>query len=190
MLSLLSSLTVGRDLRPDTDSCSIESQRNNDTFSTIGPLTPLHPTSHGRSISISVVPCSDDRRPSIPVEEMTDAFSPELSTPPVTRASKTCTAKPSHTPPLASRKLLQLLPNIALTRSKSQESQLANRIEESATNKWVIGLLLQSALYGEDGRSVYSSLLSVYNKLCAIFQLVNITLHLCSNVSVRTTKQE
>ncbi|XP_062275366.1 kinase suppressor of Ras 1-like isoform X1 [Scomber scombrus] len=135
-LSCLKSATeTGGDLRPNTDSCSSESQRDNNTFSTIGPLTPFHPTSHGRSISISVVPCSDGRRPSIPVEEMTDAFLPELSTPPVTRASKTCTAKPSHTPPLASRKLLQLIPNMSMTRSKSQESQLANRIEEPATNK-------------------------------------------------------
>ncbi|KAM7413764.1 hypothetical protein PAMA_020910 [Pampus argenteus] len=135
-LSCLKSTTeIGGNLRPDTGSCSSESQNNSDTFSHIGPFTPLYPTNNGRSVSISVVPCSDDHRPCIPAEEMTDAISLELSTPPGTRASKICTAKPSHTPPPASRKLLQLLPNIALTWSKTQESQLANRIEEPATHK-------------------------------------------------------
>ncbi|KAM7399874.1 hypothetical protein PAMP_019112 [Pampus punctatissimus] len=135
-LSCLKSTTeIGGNLRPDTGSCSSESQKDSDTFSPISPLTPLYPTNNVRSVSISVVPCSDDHRPYIPAEEMTDTISLELSTPPGTRASKICTAKPSHTPPPASRKLLQLLPNIALTRSKSQESQLANRIEEPASHK-------------------------------------------------------
>lgn len=66
---------------------------------------------------------------------MNDTFTPDPSTTPVTRASKTRSAKPSHTPPPPSRKLLQLLPNIALTRSKSHESQLANRIEEPTSHK-------------------------------------------------------
>ncbi|KAI3354691.1 hypothetical protein L3Q82_019182 [Scortum barcoo] len=118
-------------------------QQDSDVFSLISlssscgsPSTPLLLAStHGRSISISVVPCSDDQRPYISAEEMTDAFNLEPSTPPATRASKTRSAKPSHTPPPPSRKLLQLFPNITLMRSKSHESQLANRIEEPATNK-------------------------------------------------------
>uniref|UniRef100_A0A3Q0RVG2 Kinase suppressor of ras 1 n=1 Tax=Amphilophus citrinellus TaxID=61819 RepID=A0A3Q0RVG2_AMPCI len=100
------------------------------------PFTPLNPSSsHGRSISISVVPCSDDQRPSVPVEDMSDAFSLEPSTPPATRVAKARTSKPSYTPPPPSRKLLQFLPNIALTKSKSHESQLANRIEDPGTHK-------------------------------------------------------
>lgn len=84
---------------------------------------------HGRSISISVVPCSDS-----PAEEHAD-----LGGPPTTRVPKSCSAKASHTPPPPSRKLLHLLPNIVLTRSKSQESQLANRIEEPPAHRWVQG---------------------------------------------------
>ncbi|XP_070761626.1 kinase suppressor of Ras 1-like isoform X2 [Enoplosus armatus] len=141
---LKSANETGGDLRPDSGSCSTEPQQDSDAFSPIcppsssgNPSTPLQPTStHGRSISISVVPCSDDQRLYVSPEEMTDAFTLEPSTPQTIRASKTRTAKPSHTPPLPpSRKLLQLLPNIALTKSKSHESQLANRIEEPATHK-------------------------------------------------------
>uniref|UniRef100_A0A3B4WJ05 Kinase suppressor of ras 1b n=1 Tax=Seriola lalandi dorsalis TaxID=1841481 RepID=A0A3B4WJ05_SERLL len=92
------------------------------------PSTPLPPTSsRSPSVSISVAPCSDDQRPA---DGTTDIFAVE----PSAQTSKTRTAKPSHTPPPPSRKLLQLLPNIALTRSKSQESQLANRIEEPAAH--------------------------------------------------------
>lgn len=76
---------------------------------------------------------------------MTDAFAVMPSTPPVTQSSKH-SAKYPHTPPPPSRKLLQLFPNITLTRSKSQESQLANRIEEPTTQKCVLGLILQSCL--------------------------------------------
>ncbi|KAM4627453.1 kinase suppressor of Ras 1-like isoform 2-T2 [Polymixia lowei] len=100
------------------------------------PSSPrVHTNTHGRSISISVVPCSDDRRPCISTENMADAFPSSPATPPVTPPSKRCAAKPAQTPPPASRKLLQLLPDIALTRSKSHESQLVNCIEEPAPNK-------------------------------------------------------
>ncbi|XP_029301595.1 kinase suppressor of Ras 1-like isoform X2 [Cottoperca gobio] len=139
-LSCLKSANETGEPRPDSGSCSSEPQQDSDAFSPIsppsssgGPSTPLQPSStHGRSISISVVPCSDDHRPCILTE---DAFTLEPSTPPATRASKPRTAKASHTPPLSSRKLLQLLPNITLPRSKSHESQLANRIEETAAHK-------------------------------------------------------
>lgn len=149
---MIFTLWGGGDPRPKSGSCSSESQQDSDVFSPNSPPsssgslpTPLQPTgNHGRSISISVVPCSDDQRPDISAEEMTDTFTLELSTPPATRAPKTRTAKPSHTPPPPSRKLLQLLPNIVLTRSKSQESQLANRVEEPATHRWVSELRLQS----------------------------------------------
>lgn len=107
--------------------------------STLPPATPSTPgvytNTHGRSISISVVPCSDHHRPHMNPEDITDAFLSTPATPPVTPPSKRRTAKNPRTPPPPSRKLLQLLPNITLTRSKSHESQLANRIEEPASNK-------------------------------------------------------
>uniref|UniRef100_A0A8C4DJ92 Kinase suppressor of ras 1b n=1 Tax=Dicentrarchus labrax TaxID=13489 RepID=A0A8C4DJ92_DICLA len=139
LTAALSCLKRG-DPRPDLGSCSSEPQQDSNTFSPISPLssppTPLQATSaHGRSISISVVPCSNDQRPYVSAEEMADAFALEQSSPPASRALKTHNAKPSHTPPPPSRKLLQLLPN--MTRSKSHESQLANRIEEATSNKWV-----------------------------------------------------
>ncbi|XP_076842642.1 kinase suppressor of Ras 1 isoform X2 [Brachyhypopomus gauderio] len=58
------------------------------------------------------------------------------STPPITPPSKRRhRLKPPCTPPPPSRKVLHLLPNITLTRSKSHESQLGNRIEDTPTIK-------------------------------------------------------
>ncbi|XP_017567380.1 kinase suppressor of Ras 1 isoform X4 [Pygocentrus nattereri] len=58
------------------------------------------------------------------------------STPPITPPSKRRhRLKPPCTPPPPSRKVLHLLPNITLTRSKSHESQLGNRIEDPPTSK-------------------------------------------------------
>ncbi|XP_078140207.1 kinase suppressor of Ras 1-like isoform X1 [Centroberyx gerrardi] len=146
-LSCLKSATeTGDDPREDAGSWSTEPQHS-DVLPPINPppcpaashgspSTPRLPTStHGRSISISVVPCLDDHRPYISTEEMADAFSSTPTPPHVTPPSKRRAAKLPHTPPPPSRKLLQLLPNITLTRSKSHESQLGNRIEEPATNK-------------------------------------------------------
>ncbi|XP_055081918.1 kinase suppressor of Ras 1-like isoform X2 [Periophthalmus magnuspinnatus] len=139
-----------------TSSMSSVSSKDGSPFSPISPpshqalpsfcpLSPpsmqaLPPFSHGRSISISVVPCSDlAPRPSVSStgEELMDAFSPESdSLPPISQTQRGRGGKVCHTPP-TSRKLLQLLPNLQnLTRSKSHESQLANRIEEPpSTNK-------------------------------------------------------
>ncbi|XP_068440580.1 kinase suppressor of Ras 1-like isoform X2 [Clinocottus analis] len=134
-LSCLKSANDAGDLRPD--SCSSE-PREDSVFSpisppssSVSPSSPLQPTStHARSISISVVPCSEAQRACVLTE---DTFTLEPSRPSATRASKTHSSKPSHTPPPVSRKLLQLLPNITMLKSKSHESQLANRIEEPAT---------------------------------------------------------
>ncbi|KAK1800765.1 hypothetical protein P4O66_005955 [Electrophorus voltai] len=58
------------------------------------------------------------------------------STPPITPPSKRRhRLKPPCTPPPPSRKVLHLLPSITLTRSKSHESQLANRIDDTPTSK-------------------------------------------------------
>ena len=107
-----------------------------------GLLPSTHSTrspTHGRSVSVSIVPCSDHQVPYICAEDTMDAFTPSahiLAPPPVTPTTKSRNKLPRTTPP-SSRKLLQLLPNISLTRSKSQESQLANRIEEPTPRKWV-----------------------------------------------------
>ncbi|XP_075891931.1 kinase suppressor of Ras 1-like isoform X2 [Nelusetta ayraudi] len=109
-----------KDLRPET-------QQESDVFSPSVSFPssgspPLQGGGHGRSISISVVPCSA-------------SSAGELGFPLTARTPKLRSAKASHTPPPPSRKLLHLFPNIVLTRSKSQESQLANRIEEPAAHR-------------------------------------------------------
>lgn len=166
---LKSSTEAGCDSGPDTDP-----PQDGNPFSPVSAHAPSGPAStynsgspaHGRSISISVVPCSDEKRPSVCADDPPDAFSPEPRTPPVAHASKTRTAKASHTPPLASRKLLQLLPNIGLTRSKSHESQLANRIEEPANqrpckkNKVLAALQINGCGSGPEDSALRSPLLS------------------------------
>ncbi|CAN9511174.1 unnamed protein product [Ophioblennius macclurei] len=121
----------------------LEAQQDSNVFSPIsppstsmGPHKPLQPTTaHGRSISISVVPCSNEHRPSLATEDMPDIFITEQGSPLSTRAFKTRPAKTSNTPPPPSRKLLQLLPNLTLPRSKSHESQLAHRIEDPSAHR-------------------------------------------------------
>ncbi|RVE63623.1 hypothetical protein OJAV_G00138180 [Oryzias javanicus] len=83
------------------------------------PSTPCATFPHPRSGSVSLAPRT---RLHAPV------------TPPSKRRHR---LKPPCTPPPPSRKLLNLLPNITLTRSKSHESQLGNRIEDPPTNKGV-----------------------------------------------------
>ncbi|XP_047191329.1 kinase suppressor of Ras 1-like isoform X2 [Scophthalmus maximus] len=125
---------TGGDQRPDSDSCRCETKQDSNDFSSTSP-PPVRPTStRGPSISISVAPCSVDQRPCAPADESADVFTLEASPPHATQTPKMRSAKPSHTTPPSSRKLLQLLPNIAMKRSKSQESQLANRIEEPASH--------------------------------------------------------
>uniref|UniRef100_A0A4W5KBE1 non-specific serine/threonine protein kinase n=1 Tax=Hucho hucho TaxID=62062 RepID=A0A4W5KBE1_9TELE len=84
----------------------------------------LSPHTHARSVSVTVVPCVDDKGHQVYTGGMSDAFpsSPLLlsNSPPSKRRAK----QPPRTSP--SRKLLQLPFNITLTRSKSHESQLAN----------------------------------------------------------------
>ncbi|XP_040099896.1 kinase suppressor of Ras 1 isoform X2 [Oryx dammah] len=97
-----------------------------------------------RSVSVSALPASDSPNPG-PSEGLSDPFIslhtsgrltpralPSFITPPTTpqlrRHSK---LKPPRTPPPPSRKVFQLLPSLpTLTRSKSHESQLGNRIDE------------------------------------------------------------
>ncbi|XP_033970580.1 kinase suppressor of Ras 1 isoform X2 [Trematomus bernacchii] len=111
------------------------------------PSTPCAVFPHHRSGSVSAVPTPDGLASYGHTESpLTDPFPMALShtarlhgrtsTPPITPPSKRRhRLKPPCTPPPPSRKVQHLLPNITLTRSKSHESQLGNRIEDPPTNK-------------------------------------------------------
>ncbi|XP_077597098.1 kinase suppressor of Ras 1 [Stigmatopora nigra] len=114
------------------------------------PSTPCAPFPHPRSCSASAVPTPEPQTPHLRAESplANNAFPPasgrcarlqgRTRTPPATPPSKRRhRLKPPCTPPPPSRKVLHLLPNITLTRSKSHESQLGNRIEDPLTNKCV-----------------------------------------------------
>uniref|UniRef100_A0A3Q1EZ01 Kinase suppressor of ras 1a n=1 Tax=Acanthochromis polyacanthus TaxID=80966 RepID=A0A3Q1EZ01_9TELE len=110
------------------------------------PSTPCATFPHPRSGSVSAVPTPDALACHIHGDSpLTDPFPMSFartarlhghtSTPPITPPSKRRhRLKPPCTPPPPSRKVLHLLPNITLTRSKSHESQLGNRIEDPPTN--------------------------------------------------------
>nr|XP_045014537.1 kinase suppressor of Ras 1 isoform X2 [Jaculus jaculus] len=97
-----------------------------------------------RSISVSALPASDSPGPGlgegppdpcIPLHtsgRLTPRALHSLITPPATpQRRRRAELKPPRTPPPPSRKVFQLLPNLpTLTRSKSHESQLGNRIDE------------------------------------------------------------
>uniref|UniRef100_A0A8C8GXC2 non-specific serine/threonine protein kinase n=1 Tax=Oncorhynchus tshawytscha TaxID=74940 RepID=A0A8C8GXC2_ONCTS len=137
-LSCLKNATeIGGDIREDTGTLITESPRHdNNTLPPLDrrPSTPatltcgpiLSPHTHARSVSVTVVPCVDDKGHKVYTGDMTDTFpsSPLLLSnfPP----SKRRTKHPPRAPPPPSRMLLQLPFNITLTRSKSHESQLAN----------------------------------------------------------------
>ncbi|XP_033955449.1 kinase suppressor of Ras 1 isoform X2 [Pseudochaenichthys georgianus] len=113
------------------------------------PSTPCAVFPHHRSGSVSAVPMPDGLASYGHTESpLTDPFPMALShtarlhgrtsTPPITPPSKRRhRLKPPCTPPPPSRKVQHLLPNITLTRSKSHESQLGNRIEDPPTNKCI-----------------------------------------------------
>ncbi|XP_062966241.1 kinase suppressor of Ras 1 isoform X3 [Cynocephalus volans] len=97
-----------------------------------------------RSVSVSALPASDSPAPSLS-EGLSDACIPlhtsgrlppralhSFITPPATpQLRRHAKLKPPRTPPPPSRKVFQLLPSFpTLTRSKSHESQLGNRIDE------------------------------------------------------------
>ncbi|CDQ67896.1 unnamed protein product [Oncorhynchus mykiss] len=110
------------------------------------PSTPCTACAHPRSFSVSTMPGPEAHGAYVYADTpFTDPFPlsaarqgrlhGHTSTPPLTPPSKRRhRLKPPCTPPPPSRKVLHLLPNITLTRSKSHESQLGNRIEEPPTN--------------------------------------------------------
>uniref|UniRef100_A0A6Q2Z6C5 non-specific serine/threonine protein kinase n=1 Tax=Esox lucius TaxID=8010 RepID=A0A6Q2Z6C5_ESOLU len=119
------------------------------------PATLTHgstpsPHAHGRSFSVTVVPCADDTGHQVYADGVSDVFH---SSPLLLK-----TKHPTRTPPPPSRKRLHLPFNFTLTRSKSHESQLANRIEEPVTikggkkNKLLLNVHINSSSWngGED----------------------------------------
>uniref|UniRef100_A0A8C6TP41 non-specific serine/threonine protein kinase n=1 Tax=Neogobius melanostomus TaxID=47308 RepID=A0A8C6TP41_9GOBI len=85
----------------------------------LAPLSPTRPA-HGPLPNVAGPRCSAHGR---------------TSTPPITPPSKRrYRLKPPCTPPPPSRRVMHRLPNITLTRSKSHESQLGNRIEDPPAN--------------------------------------------------------
>ncbi|KFQ91496.1 Kinase suppressor of Ras 1, partial [Nipponia nippon] len=117
---------------------------------------PKGNSQQARSVSVSTIPSSDSlassHGPSIYAENLLDPFAfPAHSgrltprtphsitiTPPTTpQAKRRHKLKPPRTPPPPCRKVFQLLPNFpTLTRSKSHESQLGNRIDEVSPVKF------------------------------------------------------
>ncbi|XP_031210446.1 kinase suppressor of Ras 1 isoform X3 [Mastomys coucha] len=103
-----------------------------------------------RSISVSALPASDSPVPGLS-EGLSDTCIPlhtsgrltpralhSFITPPTTpQLRRHAKLKPPRTPPPPSRKVFQLLPNFpTLTRSKSHESQLGNRIDDVASMRF------------------------------------------------------
>uniref|UniRef100_A0A3Q3DV49 non-specific serine/threonine protein kinase n=1 Tax=Hippocampus comes TaxID=109280 RepID=A0A3Q3DV49_HIPCM len=133
--------SLGNPLRPHSPSPLARPSTIHST-----PSTPCAIFPHPRSGSVSAVPTPEAQIPHLHGESpLTNAFPMSIarsnrlqghtSTPPVTPPSKRRhRLKPPCTPPPPSRKVLHLLPNITLTRSKSHESQLGNRIEDPLTN--------------------------------------------------------
>ncbi|XP_016047020.2 kinase suppressor of Ras 1 isoform X3 [Erinaceus europaeus] len=109
------------------------------------PMGRLGSSAQGpRSVSVSALPASDSPAPG-PSEGCSDTCLPlhasgrltpralhNFITPPTTPQLRRHTKpKPPRTPPPPSRKVFQLLPSFpTLTRSKSHESQLGNRIDD------------------------------------------------------------
>uniref|UniRef100_A0A8C7FGS3 non-specific serine/threonine protein kinase n=1 Tax=Oncorhynchus kisutch TaxID=8019 RepID=A0A8C7FGS3_ONCKI len=120
---------ISEPLRRDSNTLPPPDRRPS-TPATLPRGSILSPHTHARSVSVTVVPCVDDKGHQVYTGGMSDAFpsSPLLfsNSPPSKRRAK-------HPPRMSpSRKLLQLPFNITLTRSKSHESQLANPLHRGS----------------------------------------------------------
>ncbi|CAO2644426.1 Kinase suppressor of Ras 1 [Lemmus lemmus] len=139
---------LGGEHKEDSGWNSADAQRESSSGPSVDMLSPLGrvgaSTQGPRSISVSALPASDSPVPGLS-EGLSDTCIPlhasgrltpralhSFITPPTTPQLRRHTKlKPPRTPPPPSRKVFQLLPNFpALTRSKSHESQLGNRIDE------------------------------------------------------------
>uniref|UniRef100_A0A452QSD7 Kinase suppressor of ras 1 n=1 Tax=Ursus americanus TaxID=9643 RepID=A0A452QSD7_URSAM len=140
---------LGGEHKEDSGWSSLDARRESgsgpsaDNLST--PLGRMGGSTQGpRSVSVSALPTSDSPIPG-PCEGISDTcillhtsgrLTPRalhsFITPPTTPQLRRHTKlKPPRTPPPPSRKVFQLLPSFpTLTRSKSHESQLGNRIDE------------------------------------------------------------
>ncbi|XP_075847564.1 kinase suppressor of Ras 1 isoform X2 [Microtus pennsylvanicus] len=131
---------LGGEHKEDSGWSSADAQRESSSGPSVDMLSPLGrvgASSQGpRSISVSALPASDSLSDTcIPLHtsgRLTPRALHSFITPPTTPQLRRHTKlKPPRTPPPPSRKVFQLLPNFpTLTRSKSHESQLGNRIDE------------------------------------------------------------
>ncbi|XP_045343939.1 kinase suppressor of Ras 1 isoform X2 [Leopardus geoffroyi] len=156
---------LGGEHKDDSGWSSLDARRESgsgpsaDTLPPAGPPWPPGSTQLGRmgsgaqgprSISVSALPTSDSPTPG-PCEGLADTCIPlhasgrltpralhSFITPPTTPQLRRHTKlKPPRTPPPPSRKVFQLLPSFpTLTRSKSHESQLGNRIDEVSSMRF------------------------------------------------------
>uniref|UniRef100_A0A8P0TQ00 Kinase suppressor of ras 1 n=2 Tax=Canis lupus TaxID=9612 RepID=A0A8P0TQ00_CANLF len=139
---------LGGEHKEDSGWSSLDARRESGSGSSVDTPSPLGRMGSGaqgpRSVSVSALPTSDSLPPG-PCEGLSDTcillhtsgrLTPRalhsFITPPTTPQLRRHTKlKPPRTPPPPSRKVFQLLPSFpTLTRSKSHESQLGNRIDE------------------------------------------------------------
>nr|XP_045375015.1 kinase suppressor of Ras 1 isoform X3 [Camelus bactrianus] len=149
---------LGGEHKEDSGWSSLDARRESSSGTSADTLSPASPWPLGssqlgrmgsvaqgpRSVSVSALPVSDSPTPG-PGEGLSDPCIPLHSggrltpralhsfiTPPTTpQLRRHAKLKPPRTPPPPSRKVFQLLPSFpTLTRSKSHESQLGNRIDE------------------------------------------------------------
>ncbi|XP_028615032.1 kinase suppressor of Ras 1 isoform X2 [Grammomys surdaster] len=138
---------LGGEHKEDSGWSSADTRESNsgpsvDMLSSLGRASAS--TQGPRSVSVSALPASDSPVPGLS-EGLSDTCIPlhtsgrltpralhSFITPPTTpQLRRHAKLKPPRTPPPPSRKVFQLLPSFpTLTRSKSHESQLGNRIDE------------------------------------------------------------
>uniref|UniRef100_A0A8C5ZFF0 non-specific serine/threonine protein kinase n=1 Tax=Marmota marmota marmota TaxID=9994 RepID=A0A8C5ZFF0_MARMA len=139
---------LGGEHKEDSGWSSLDARRESSSgpcADTLPPLGRVGSSGQGpRSISVSALPALDSPAPGLG-EGLLDTCIPlhasgrltpralhSFITPPTTpQLRRHAKLKPPRTPPPPSRKVFQLLPSFpTLTRSKSHESQLGNRIDE------------------------------------------------------------
>uniref|UniRef100_A0A8C6W862 non-specific serine/threonine protein kinase n=1 Tax=Nannospalax galili TaxID=1026970 RepID=A0A8C6W862_NANGA len=145
---------LGGEHKEDSGWSLSEARRESSSGPSVDTLSPaslacrvVGGTQGSRSISVSTLPASDSPAAPSLSEGLSDTCIPlhtsgrltpralhSFITPPTTpQLRRHAKLKPPRTPPPPSRKVFQLLPNFpTLTRSKSHESQLGNRIDDLA----------------------------------------------------------
>uniref|UniRef100_A0A8C2YLZ8 non-specific serine/threonine protein kinase n=1 Tax=Chinchilla lanigera TaxID=34839 RepID=A0A8C2YLZ8_CHILA len=145
---------LGGEHREDSGWSSSEARRESGSGPSVDTLSLLGRVGSSaqgpRSVSVSALPASDSPAPGLS-EGLSDTCIPlhasgrltpralhSFITPPATpQLRRHAKLKPPRTPPPPSRKVFQLLPSFpTLTRSKSHESQLGNRIDEVSSMRF------------------------------------------------------